>query len=84
MQKISGAPLGDRLLRLPEVTQKVGIKKDAIYFRVARGEFPKPIRLGYRAVAWLESEVDQWISNRVSDRDHEHRKTQKLKDFKGA
>jgi prophage regulatory protein len=54
------------ILRLPEVLRRVGVKKTALYAAVARGEFPKPIKvLGGRAVGWLEHEVEQAIRDRV-------------------
>ncbi len=33
------------------------------------GDFPKSVQLGPRAVAWLSSEIDQWIDDRVKERD---------------
>lgn len=53
-----------RLLRLKQLIEKVGMKKTAIYDRMARGDFPKPISLGGRSVAWIESEIDEWINAR--------------------
>jgi prophage regulatory protein len=32
---------------------------------IASGEFPRPYSLGARAVAWLESEIDDWIDSRI-------------------
>ncbi len=37
--------------------------------RIRRGEFPAPIRLSCRNVAWLKSEIDTWEAARVSQRD---------------
>ena len=34
--------------------------------RVADGNFPQPIRLGARAVGWIESEVDAWIRDQIA------------------
>lgn len=60
-------PVG-RVLRLPELEHKVGLKKTQIYGLMARDEFPMPIKLTSRAVGWLEFEVDKWIQARVADR----------------
>ena len=57
-----------RILRLPEVVDRVGLKRASIYLRVAHGSFPKQISLGVRAVGWLESEIDTWLAARVSAR----------------
>jgi prophage regulatory protein len=57
-----------RILRLPEVIARVGLKRASIYLRVADGTFPKQIALGVRAVGWLESEIDAWIAMRIQSR----------------
>ena len=51
----------DRLLRLPEVMQRVGLKRTAIYDRMKAGSFPKSRKLGPRYTVWIESEIDAWI-----------------------
>lgn len=51
----------ERLLRLPEVIERVGLKRTAIYQRAKEGRFPKPRSLGPRCTVWLESEIDEWI-----------------------
>lgn len=53
------------ILRLPEVKTRVGLSRSAIYLAVSRAEFPRPVQLGARAVGWLESEVEDWIRERV-------------------
>jgi len=40
--------------------------------RIRRGEFPAPIRISSRNVAWLKSEIDAWEAKRIATRD-EHR-----------
>lgn len=57
---------GCRLLRLPEVMSKVGLRRTAIYDRMKRGRFPKSRSLGPRCTVWLETEIDEWIENIVS------------------
>lgn len=61
-----------RLIRLPEVLHKTGYKKAWIYRLISENRFPKPIKLGSRAVAFIEAEIDQWISETISN----SRKTQ--------
>ena len=56
----------ERILRLPKVEARTGLSRSSIYVRVAKGTFPPPIRLGPRAVGWLESEVNQWIREQIS------------------
>lgn len=52
-----------RLLRLPSVKYRTGLSKSEVYRRVQVGTFPKPIKVGSRAVAWIESDIDAWIAN---------------------
>ena len=50
-----------RLLRLPAVLALTGLKKSSIYAKSKKGTFPKPVRLGSRAVAWRSDELTRWI-----------------------
>ena len=51
----------DRLLRLADVEDRVGIRRSAIYRWMNDGRFPTPVRVGPRAVRWRESDVQGWI-----------------------
>lgn len=51
---------GGGLLRMPQVLDRVGLKKTVIYERIKAGTFPKPIKLG-SASAWHANEIDAWI-----------------------
>jgi prophage regulatory protein len=55
------APLPTRLLRLPEVIARVGMKRSAIYQRMSEGSFPKSRSLGPKCAVWVEAEIDDWI-----------------------
>ncbi len=54
-----------RFLRLPEVLERTGLSRSTIYVRRAEGKFPRPVSLGGRAVGWVESEMDDWIEERI-------------------
>ncbi|MDG1781968.1 MAG: AlpA family phage regulatory protein [Porticoccaceae bacterium] len=58
----------ERLLRWPEVQARVGFCKSYCYVLQHKGLFPKSIKLteGGRAVGYLESEIDEFISNRIA------------------
>ena len=60
-------PVRVRILRLPEVQRRTGLSRSTIYVRLDRGLFPKPVSLGARAVGWIESEVDEWIRERIAE-----------------
>jgi prophage regulatory protein len=53
------------LLRLPQVRVRTGLSRSTIYQYISAGTFPKPVQLGPRAVAWIESEVAAWIHARI-------------------
>ncbi len=53
----------ERILRLPEVLDRIGMKRSSLYKRVNDGEFPRQISLGGRIVGWRESEVNAWIES---------------------
>jgi prophage regulatory protein len=57
-----------RVLRLPEVKARVGLGESAIYQQVKAGTFPKSIPLGAQARGWLETEINDWISERAAQR----------------
>ncbi len=50
-----------RLLRLPEVIARVGLKRSAIYQRMSEGRFPKSRSLGPKCAVWVEAEIDDWV-----------------------
>lgn len=54
-----------RLLRLPEVMNKTGYGKAWIYRLINEGLFPQPVKIGVRAIAFIESEIDEWIVSAI-------------------
>ena len=54
-----------KLLKIKKVSQITGLGRSTIYGRVAEGTFPKPIKIGQRSSAWIESEVNAWIKSRI-------------------
>ena len=55
-----------RLIRRKEVQVKTGLGASSIYAMMKQGKFPQCISLSERRVAWLESDIDQWIAERVA------------------
>ena len=55
-----------RFIRRKEVQAKTGLGASSIYAMMKQGKFPKAITLSERRVAWIESDVDQWISERIA------------------
>jgi prophage regulatory protein len=58
-----------RILRFAQVEDRTGLKHSAIYERIGNGTFPRQVPLGPKAVGWLETEIDEWIAQRVRRRD---------------
>lgn len=59
---------GHRILRLPDTVKKTGLSKSGIYQRIRARTFPQPVRLGVRAVGFVEREVDAFLSQLMSER----------------
>lgn len=57
-----------RLLRISEVINLTGLPKSTIYLKIKGDEFPKQVSIGSRSVAWVESEVNDWIGNNINNR----------------
>ena len=56
---------GQRLLRLRQVSDLTGLGRSCIYRMQAEKRFPQSIKIGVRAVRWLETEVTSWIGARI-------------------
>lgn len=54
----------DLLLRRPAVEAATGLSRSSIYGMMHKGEFPRPIRIGKRAVAWPRSAIEEWLASR--------------------
>lgn len=59
--------MDESLLRLPQVIGRTGLCRTAIYESIKAGEFPRPVKLGARAVAWPSSQINSWIERRIAD-----------------
>ncbi|MDO9521498.1 MAG: AlpA family phage regulatory protein [Pseudohongiella sp.] len=58
-----------RLLRRLEVEMVTGFTTGSLYAAMAKGTFPKPLRIGRNSVAWISTEVEAWREARIADRD---------------
>jgi prophage regulatory protein len=57
--------MADKLLRRPEVEARTGLSRSTLYDWMKRGEFPQPVKLGARLVAWRESDIAEWLKSRT-------------------
>ncbi|QFT60467.1 Prophage CP4-57 regulatory protein (AlpA) [Sulfitobacter sp. THAF37] len=56
--------MAETLLRRPCVETRTGLSRSTIYEWMKRGEFPHPVKLGTRLVAWKESDITAWLDAR--------------------
>lgn len=59
----------NRIIRRAEVENIVGLSRSSIYAAMTRNEFPRPVRIGIRAVGWRRSDISEWLSSRAEARD---------------
>ncbi|RMV16038.1 helix-turn-helix transcriptional regulator [Pseudomonas savastanoi] len=61
-----------QILRMAEVTRRVGLSKSTIYDRINPkstrydNTFPKPIKIGLSAIGWLDEHINSWIESRIT------------------
>ena len=62
---LPSAPHVDRLLRRPEVLHLTGLSgPSALKRAIAEADFPRPVKLTARSIAWRQSAVVEWIATR--------------------
>jgi prophage regulatory protein len=53
-----------QILRLPAVSEAVGLTRSSIYRLMDEGLFPRPVKLSPRAVGWRRGQIDEWLATR--------------------
>ena len=51
----------ESILRRRDVEQRCGLARSTIYQLMSEGKFPRPVKLGKRAVGWRESDIAEWL-----------------------
>ena len=57
----------NKLIRLAEVQRRTGYSKAWIYRLLKEKRFPASVKIGTRAIAFVESEIDEWINQRIAE-----------------
>ena len=57
----------NQLVKRGAVEDQVALSRSTIYAKMQEGTFPKPLKIGSRAVAWLQSDIDNWIEERIAE-----------------
>lgn len=50
------------LLPLPAVLQRSSFGRSTFYRMLAEGKAPAPVQISERRVAWVETEIDEWLA----------------------
>jgi prophage regulatory protein len=58
-----------KIYRLPEVMDMTGLSRSSIYLRVSTDEFPKPVKIGRRAIGWPEESIIAWQAKMMEAQD---------------
>ncbi|MFZ4221346.1 helix-turn-helix transcriptional regulator [Enterobacter ludwigii] len=59
--------MSQSLIRIPEVQRRTGYSKAWIYRLISEGRFPASVKIGTRAIAFVESEIDEWVAKRIAE-----------------
>ncbi|MBK2256666.1 helix-turn-helix transcriptional regulator [Francisella philomiragia] len=58
-----------KIIKLKTVLEMTSLSRSTIYDYMSRDLFPKQVKIGENSVGWVLSEVEDWINNRISERD---------------
>ncbi|BDS29882.1 helix-turn-helix transcriptional regulator [Aeromonas caviae] len=63
-----------RFVRMREVQKKIGISRSTVYDWINPNSprfddsFPKPVRLGVNSVGWVDTELEDWLAEKIAAR----------------
>lgn len=52
--------------KLPAVLARCAISRSQLYALIAKGEFPRQVRLSTRSVGWTSDSIEAWIADRIA------------------
>lgn len=59
--------MSHNLIRLTEVQRRTGYSKAWIYKLLKEKRFPAAVKIGSRAIAFVESEINDWVNQRIAE-----------------
>lgn len=59
--------MSQSLIRFAEVQKRTGYSKAWLYRLMSEKRFPSAIKIGSRSIAFIESEIDEWINQRIAE-----------------
>lgn len=57
--------MSQEIIRRKQLETRIGLACSTIYAMMARGDFPRPIKIGRRAVGWRSEDVERWLKSRI-------------------
>lgn len=57
-----------RLMAPKEAAQATSLSRSLLTLMAAEGQFPHPVKLGERRIAFVRAEVEAWIDERIANR----------------
>ena len=60
-----------QIYRFPDVMKLTGLSRSSIYLAISKNEFPKPFKIGRRAVGWSKEAIEEWMQ-KLMERNNEN------------
>jgi prophage regulatory protein len=76
--------MAERFLSMRQVLERVGLSRTTLYERMDAGTFPQSVPLGPRRIAFVESQVDAWMTAQISTPVERSEKRQRAQQVRGA
>ena len=62
--------MAKKVIRRREVEERIGLACSTIYAMMADDRFPRPVKIGRRAVGWIEEDINNWLSSKANSSDY--------------
>ena len=69
MTSLRASPTRPKVFSIAELRAETGLSRRTIWELVAAKQFPAPIHLSVRRVGWVATEIDDWLAQRIKERD---------------
>ncbi len=66
MKQDTGVEAVARVIRMPEVLRRIGVSRSDIYSKIRAGDFPRQIKIGPRAIGFLESDIEAYLQTLIA------------------
>ena len=58
----------NKIIKLGSVKELTTFSESTIYRLMSQGKFPKQVKLAERSCGWVESEIEEYLDKRISNR----------------